>query len=944
MRPAQARFVTLCQQLLALGAVLAVLTPAASVISLDIVSEPSQQLGTQQPRSSARDGRAMAAYVSSSTRAAAVPTGPVRSTSTDYALTAPAGARGRVAVTSTRRVVGGEVAVRSAAEPVQGYGAIGVTWAHGTDVAETDLSITVRTRTHEKWSDWMTVPYDPEHAPDPDSAEGKAARPGTDALLVGDVDQVQVEARTAQGVQVPADMTLVVIDPGTAAHTAKEVPALDTSLAGTGTGATAARATSPTTGLTVVTPRPKIFSRAQWGADESMRQKSALHYFEIHAGFVHHTVNANGYSRDDVPSILRGIYRYHTVSRGWSDIGYNFLVDRFGRIWEGRYGGIDRPVVGAHTLNYNDYSFAMSAIGNYETTRPSKKMIKAYGALFAWKLSLHGVSASSVSQRVGSTTFRAINGHRDAAATACPGRYLYAKLPKIRRLAAGDQAGWSGRQLPGRVDADAYPDLVLRRSSDGRVFLQPTGGLLAFEKPVTSGTGWTADDSVFASPDLTGDGRGDLVARRADGTMSVLPGDGAGAYGEARATAKKRATLSLLTAVGDITGDGRNDLVARGSGGRLRVLKGNGAGDFRLAPKSRVDGDWSRYVEIRGVGDVTGDKAPDLATLDASGRIQIRSADGRGFGAPRAARGATGSYASVAGGGDVTSDGRPDLVATDSAGHTFVLPGLGGGSFGRALGPFDRADGVLSLSAGPAVGMAAADLVGIRGGRIVVLPNRGTSHLRGLVDTGLDLPGASRILNVGDWDRDGNGDLLSRTKDGRLLLHRGDGTGRLRAGLQIGSGFRKALLLAAVGDVTGDGYPDLMARPRGDSMRIYPGRGAAGIRPSYPAYGAIKGTRQVGGGLWDTDGAPDNVVVRDRVLWLYRGNGPGGLTGPAVRLGAIPRGMGAVTGVAPLQDPGHSGLVLRDRDRTLWFWKAGGTGLKKRIPLGQLPTGYALMG
>ena len=97
-------------------------------------------------------------------------------------------------------------------------------------------------------------------------------------------------------------------------------------------------------------------------------------------------MNANDYTRAEVPALLRSIYAYHTQSRGWSDIGYNYLVDRFGRIWEGRYGGIDRPVVGAHTLNYNDWSFAMSAIGSYDIKQPSRAMVEAYGALFAWKL------------------------------------------------------------------------------------------------------------------------------------------------------------------------------------------------------------------------------------------------------------------------------------------------------------------------------------------------------------------------------------------------------------------------------------------------------------------------------------------------------------------------------------------------------------------------------
>ena len=141
-----------------------------------------------------------------------------------------------------------------------------------------------------------------------------------------------------------------------------------------------------------------IYSRAQWGADENIRGKSSLHYGDVHAGFVHHTVNANDYTRAEVPGILRSIYAYHVKSRGWSDIGYNYLVDRFGRIWEGRYGGIDRAVVGAHTLGYNDDSFAASAIGNYEMAQPSAAMLQAYATLFAWKLSLHGVDASSTHQ------------------------------------------------------------------------------------------------------------------------------------------------------------------------------------------------------------------------------------------------------------------------------------------------------------------------------------------------------------------------------------------------------------------------------------------------------------------------------------------------------------------------------------------------------------------
>ena len=89
----------------------------------------------------------------------------------------------------------------------------------------------------------------------------------------------------------------------------------------------------------------------------------------------------------------------------------------------------------------------MSAIGNFDVKQPGSAMIQAYGALFAWKLSLHGVDAASTRQVVGPDTFQAINGHRDAGSTACPGRYLYAKLPRIRELAAAAQQDWSGREL-----------------------------------------------------------------------------------------------------------------------------------------------------------------------------------------------------------------------------------------------------------------------------------------------------------------------------------------------------------------------------------------------------------------------------------------------------------------------------------------------------------------
>ena len=302
-----------------------------------------------------------------------------------------------------------------------GYAAVGVTWRRGSSAQGTRFF--VRTRTSALWSRWQPVPVGAEHGPSGTGPESRHAVPGTDPVVVGTVDAVQVKA-TSTGHVRPADLTLSVIDAGESSAFASTMSV--------GSPFYPAK-TGPRT------PRPAIYSRMQWGADESMRDGFAG-YGAIHAAFVHHTVNANDYSRADVPAILRGIYAYHTQSRGWSDVGYNFLVDRFGRIWEGRWGGIRRAVIGAHTLGYNENAFAMSAIGNFELVAPSREMLQSYAQLLGWKLSRYGVDGDAYTT-IDNVTLSTISGHRDAAATACPGSYLYAKIPAIRsRVAAAQSA------------------------------------------------------------------------------------------------------------------------------------------------------------------------------------------------------------------------------------------------------------------------------------------------------------------------------------------------------------------------------------------------------------------------------------------------------------------------------------------------------------------------
>ena len=178
----KSRYVTACQQLLALGAVLAVLTPAAAVVSLDVVHRDPDPAGPA--------GAAGAAYARVSAEASLVPAEPVEATVEEFSLTAPSVAvHGRAAVpqleAEQERTPQGTAVLTSTPQDVEGYGAVGVTWSADAALGESDLELSARTRTGETWSDWTPLEYHDEHGPDAGSLEASRVRPGTDELLVG---------------------------------------------------------------------------------------------------------------------------------------------------------------------------------------------------------------------------------------------------------------------------------------------------------------------------------------------------------------------------------------------------------------------------------------------------------------------------------------------------------------------------------------------------------------------------------------------------------------------------------------------------------------------------------------------------------------------------------------------------------------------------------------
>jgi hypothetical protein len=188
---------------------------------------------------------------------------------------------------------------------------------------------------------------------------------------------------------------------------------------------------------------PPIIPRLSWGADESIRRAPPQFAPTLQAAFIHHTAGTNDYTPDESAAIVRGIEIYHVQGNGWNDIGYNFLVDKYGQIFEGRYGGVDKNVIGAHTEGFNTGTVGISMIGQYDSTKISPAAAKALEQLLAWRLDLaHIDPLSTLTYRSnGNPRFphgtpvdlRTISGHRDAYFTDCPGNALYAQLPAIAK-------------------------------------------------------------------------------------------------------------------------------------------------------------------------------------------------------------------------------------------------------------------------------------------------------------------------------------------------------------------------------------------------------------------------------------------------------------------------------------------------------------------------------
>ncbi len=182
--------------------------------------------------------------------------------------------------------------------------------------------------------------------------------------------------------------------------------------------------------------QPNIISRHQWGANESVATWSPTYTNVTHV-VIHHTVNRN--DETDWPQVVRNTLEYHAVSRGWGDIGYNYLIDPNGVIYEGRKGGDN--VIGAHAGGSasaidNRFTVGIAFLGDFREVVPTAAALSAAEKLIAWKTQKENINPLTSSHWNAQVYLPHVLGHRDVKSTLCPGEKLYALLPQLRQNSA----------------------------------------------------------------------------------------------------------------------------------------------------------------------------------------------------------------------------------------------------------------------------------------------------------------------------------------------------------------------------------------------------------------------------------------------------------------------------------------------------------------------------
>lgn len=297
----------------------------------------------------------------------------------------------------------------------------GLTWKGDRDI----VAYVRAQRADGTWTEWFEMdPLDAAPGTDTFGTEPIFVEPTKRVQVsTGNVDLLENGRKDSTAPNTATDIQAVFIDGGTGTVNGNIKPVVD----------------SYTYGM------PKVITRAQWGAGKN---SNPTYTAPVTAATVHHTAGSNNYTEAQAPGIVRGIWNYHTYTLGWGDVGYNAMVDKYGNIYEGRYGGLDRAVQGAHVGGFNQNTWGVSVLGNYQTAVPTQASLQALGDIIGWKAAVSGFDPMGSSYHYADFDFKGskyragqggmfpnINAHRDFHYNECPGQNLYNQMGTVRTIA-----------------------------------------------------------------------------------------------------------------------------------------------------------------------------------------------------------------------------------------------------------------------------------------------------------------------------------------------------------------------------------------------------------------------------------------------------------------------------------------------------------------------------
>ncbi|MFD7403969.1 FG-GAP-like repeat-containing protein [Streptomyces sp. NPDC059866] len=706
------------------------------------------------------------------------------------------------------------------------FSAVVLTWDDPEAAAKGKPQVRTRDIETGKWSAWQTVALEPSQA-DGAEAERAAARGGTESLWTGDSDGIEVRLVNGDGTEAtgqPTGMDVKLLDPGTdpegigtnaagadgmepaafvaetsapvtESPTATDTPTptdtptdtatptpTDTPTATVTDTSSPTASPTPTPTSTVPAPRPStvvkppIITQAQWGASTDYNGTPS-YGTDIKAAVVHHTGvdNDNTLSCAESAARMRTIQQAH-LAQEWFDVGYNFIVDKCGQIFEGRSGGMDLPVIGAHDAGFNTDTLGISYIGNFETAKPSRAALDAIARIIAWKFGMYGIDPTTsvtltsradkgysgnnvpLGQQI---TLPRVFGHKDTNATACPGANLYPKLGLIRALAK--TPGISHALATSDYNRDGVSDLVAGTPKANRVTVIPGG----IDGPVTaSRIGLT--QSSAGVPD------------------SSEAGDSFGAS----------------TAWGDYNGDGHADLAIGSPGeddtsgntdrGQVTVMYGPTlTKGFSYTTSGTVTAAGAKLGSTVTVGDFNADGKADVfsAGTGKGGNWHVRLSGGAT--ASGTLTSATGSLAYLdAASGDFNRDGHADVALNyrDTAG------------IGRVV-----------RFAGSATGLTKAGVISVKGGRSIAAGDINANGYDDIV-IGQAVAAESGAISGGQVTML-LGTSTGFTTTGMKVIHQDT------AGVPGGNESGDALgISVSIGDYNADGYPDVLAGAKNEDL------------------------------------------------------------------------------------------------------------------------------